>query len=403
MRTAGPLPLLALCCAACLEAPKYAHAPADTAFAVGVVDGRGNVPQSSSAVKLTFVSGKPGPSTVVAARVTSPITVDGDGTDWDGIAGSEIPLVSPGGIIGMTQDQWNQEWLGNYVSRGICTAGGSCWIPPYDNGVRSITVKVAYDDARVWFYLRWADATESRRNRPWVYQVDPATGVLRWMQDGTVGDDKLFLSFDIASSFKAQDAVGCAALCHVKDDLGVFTDPTRTQRFTMHTDAPGQLVDGWSWRASTTDPLGLADDQFYVDVGTKGDCPDPAPLADALAGTYGCTQLCVSGRTPPCSAAMTTGNGTSTAGPAYMSPDGPSASPLALFAAGAGTPVAVPLDATVTPAAGSLLPGSVLQLPPYHRGDVQAKGIWKDGFWTVELSRALVTGDTFDAQFPTAP
>jgi hypothetical protein len=32
--------------------------------------------------------------------------------------------------------------------------------------------------------------------------------------------------------------------------------------------------------------------------------------------------------------------------------------------------------------------------------EVNAKGRWANGIWTLELSRPLVTGDPNDAQFP---
>jgi Ethylbenzene dehydrogenase len=33
------------------------------------------------------------------------------------------------------------------------------------------------------------------------------------------------------------------------------------------------------------------------------------------------------------------------------------------------------------------------------RGDIQAKGVWKDGVWTLEIARKRVTGSEFDVQF----
>ena len=45
---------------------------------------------------------------------------------------------------------------------------------------------------------------------------------------------------------------------------------------------------------------------------------------------------------------------------------------------------------------GDEIPGIKNQKPQGSRADVRAKGIWKDGFWTVEFSRALSTGNSDD-------
>ncbi|ACG72207.1 conserved hypothetical protein [Anaeromyxobacter sp. K] len=372
----------------CLEAPELTHAPADAWFSVGVVNSGGSIPQSSSSVKIAFLSGKPGASTVAARRVASPPTVDGDASDWAGLPESEIPLVSPGAIMGMTEAQWTEEYTGYFVSRGVCVAGEPCTrVPRYDYGIDRIRVRVAYDDRHVWFLFRWSDPTESRAWRPWVWSAGA------WAQDATLDEDKLFLSFD-AANFKPHDAVGCAAGCHVKENLGVFTDPVRSQRFSMHTNGAGQLVDGWTWRAARTGPLGLADDQFWNETRIYGDCPDPPA----------CAQACLAGRTPPCSVSLTQTNsdGLTPASPKWMGEGGLASNPATLFVSG-GAPLAVPIDTLTLPAEGTRIPAVALQPPGLHRDDVIAAARWADGTWTVELRRTLVTDDPNDAQFPPRP
>ncbi|MBF0308463.1 MAG: hypothetical protein HQL56_02880 [Magnetococcales bacterium] len=49
-----------------------------------------------------------------------------------------------------------------------------------------------------------------------------------------------------------------------------------------------------------------------------------------------------------------------------------------------------------------IIPGVIVQGEPSgSRADVQAKGSWKDGFWTLEISRELKTPDPNDVVFPT--
>jgi hypothetical protein len=49
---------------------------------------------------------------------------------------------------------------------------------------------------------------------------------------------------------------------------------------------------------------------------------------------------------------------------------------------------------------GDTIPGYVLARPKGSRGDVDAQGVWKDGRWTLEIGRRLVTTDKgHDVQF----
>ena len=49
--------------------------------------------------------------------------------------------------------------------------------------------------------------------------------------------------------------------------------------------------------------------------------------------------------------------------------------------------------------AGDRIPRYIARTPSGSMADVAAKGSWKDGFWTVEFSRRLSTGDPADAVF----
>ena len=55
---------------------------------------------------------------------------------------------------------------------------------------------------------------------------------------------------------------------------------------------------------------------------------------------------------------------------------------------------------------GDVVPGIVLAPFTGPRADIKAKGVWKDGVWTIEIKRALVTvgekSDIQDVQFADA-
>jgi hypothetical protein len=60
----------------------------------------------------------------------------------------------------------------------------------------------------------------------------------------------------------------------------------------------------------------------------------------------------------------------------------------------------LPYQAQVAGAyAGDRIPRYIPRTPSGSMADVAARGSWKDGFWTVEFSRRLSTGDPADAVF----
>ena len=50
---------------------------------------------------------------------------------------------------------------------------------------------------------------------------------------------------------------------------------------------------------------------------------------------------------------------------------------------------------------GDMVHRYILRQPESSRADVKAKGVWKDGRWTIEFARALVTGNGDDVNFRT--
>ena len=48
---------------------------------------------------------------------------------------------------------------------------------------------------------------------------------------------------------------------------------------------------------------------------------------------------------------------------------------------------------------GAMIPRFELVEPTGSRADIRAKGVWSDGFWTIEFSRPMVTGHNDDVQF----
>ena len=330
--------------------------PADTIFSIGVLDNSGGIPQSAPLVGLFFEDGTAGPSVVVAKRVATPPTLDGVASDWVGISESIVPLLTRGGAVGMSRAEWDQECTGLYGRTML-----------YDFGIPTVAVRAAFDAQRVYFLLQWADPTENRERDTWF--VDGGT----WVRS-RANEDRAILGFDILASTPAFEAIGCSGACHLNEKLGDVSDAGRAYRTRMHTNQQGEVLDIWTWRAGTTDPMRAADDGYIDESSRKSD---------------GTSDWIVQNQ-------QTLDGGVVV--PAFMSAMGVNSNPPWLMKPDAG-PGAVPFDAAGA-MAGARLPGWLMQRASPGRDDVSAVGRWASGFWTVELSRTLTTADPRDMQLP---
>lgn len=124
-------------------------------------------------------------------------------------------------------------------------------------------------------------------------------------------------------------------------DLSIYADNNYT-------------ADIWYWKANRTDPSGYADDKSHV--------------FNSIASRYSTRVTSRTGKTRYLS--RLEDNGTS----AYKSK-------------------------IQTVYKGDIMPRYENRKPTSSRADVRARGIWQDGWWTIELARALDTGFEDDIQF----
>jgi hypothetical protein len=232
-----------------------------------------------------------------------------------------------------------------------------------------VALRAVYTRDAIAFLARWDDPTESLAYETWVKQPD---GSWKQQMRGEPGDviggyeDKFALAWSIDNSVAGFERMGCAAACHAGE----------IKRFGLkHTAREGEKVDVWHWKAARTNPVGQIDDQ-YVDH-TRYDAqttPDAGRKPDPNTGGGYRPNKDPEGRAP-----------------AFM-PPGPAASPFWV------------LDADKQPFRDTFRSGdrigSIL-IAPFQgdRGEIRAKGIHRDGRWTLEWTRALDTGSAFDVQF----
>lgn len=224
-----------------------------------------------------------------------------------------------------------------------------------------VKAQALYSDSDVWFRFEWADATESA-GRVWEY--DGA----KWKSTGN--EDRLALYWEITPIDKFQTRT-CAALCHNPASDAI-------DKWYMITPGATDRADNWHWKAARTNPVNQVDDKYLTGVLTDPKDVESANKADAKTkGGY-------------------TDNRTADgSGPAKMQDPTkkPSAGSAFLL-----TTEAVAMDASKFKA-GDKVPRELLEPWTGSRGDIEAKGVWAAGKWTVVFHRKLDTGSTEDTTF----
>ncbi len=238
-------------------------------------------------------------------------------------------------------------------------------------GSTEVTIRSVYTGDMVYFLVQYKDATESVRRSPWVKQADGSWQRLKDPNDkggdnNQYYEDKLAMIWSISSP--AFEQKGCLSACHTGEGKPFGN---------KYTASAGERLDMWHWKGVRTGPVDQVDDQ-YVDntkydkekapeAGRKSDPKTGGGYKDNVSDDKKGPQFALAGNKPA---------------PPYWI-----------------------LDAEKEPfdggkyKAGDEVPGIVIAPFTGDRGDISAKGVWKDGVRTVEIARKRVTNSEFDVQF----
>lgn len=296
-------------------------------------------------IALTVNTGLASASDLVAVYTTESITLDGSPSEaaWTKAAAIEIPTVA-----------------------GI--------------GATTVTMKALYDDQNLYILAKWLDEskTESVLMNGWVYKggkwekwKDPVTG--------RAEEDRFAVQWEIGT-VEGFAALGCQAMCH--PGQASWKEPG----LRMHTKNPGERTDEWHWKSARSNPLGIIHDK-YVDNKVNPEDVEAAHHGDG-SGFYGRNR-----------------NKEKT-GPVYIETNPKDkVDATFMFESEISGGDAVEIAAyTGTIAEGTLVPGRTLK-ESKAVGDVadpKVKGVFHDGYWTLEIKRALNTGSDKDVQFDPA-
>jgi len=232
-----------------------------------------------------------------------------------------------------------------------------------------IFIRDVYDDTNIYFAFRWPDKTRQDRMGQWLFSGGRWRAKMEW-------PDALALHWPATEQVEDFRQGGCAVLCH---STGRFREFPR-----MATRQEGALVDEWYWNAFTAERAGRPGDGFldhqvrYVPEGSS--TPALRWAHPEISAAHGSD---ASGKKMP----ETVGgiplilNAKETEGkppqPRFYL-EGNKQVPLQLPNSGKPTEKILPLYESGFPEGGD-------------SEDIRGSASWSDGYWTLELSRALQT------------
>ena len=242
------------------------------------------------------------------------------------------------------------------------------------NGSTTVELRALYTADTVYFLAQWADPAESVRRSPWQKQADGTWKKISDPNDkggdnNLVYEDKLAFIWNINDSIAGFNEQGCMVTCHVGEPGKPYGN--------KYTANPGEMGDIWHWKSIRTGTVGQIDDQ-YVDntrydaakspeAGRKSDPKIGGGYADNILDDNKLPKFALPGNKPA---------------PPYWIVD---KEKVAL------------VDASYK--ANDEVPGIIVAPFTGDRGDLTSKNSYKDGKYTLEWSRKLVTDSVVDVQF----
>jgi hypothetical protein len=275
-------------------------------------------------------------------------------------------------------------------------------------GESLVEIRAVHDAERIYFAFRWEDPSRSLRRLPIVKQAD---GWHMTGHDAGSADVVDFYEDKFAVIFADRDAFGSGGVSHLGPKPVADKPPSLNDR-GLHYTTDGTIIDMWQWKSSRGGVLGTMDDMY---IGPPQEpTPDQAARRARYQGGYwpdpghgiytynfpfdgpgGYRTAFQPMRLPKDLAALQKAMGKFD----MSDPDGSNEEGSVWWLNDENSvPYSKELDATIP--VGTVLPGVVLSgANEGDRGDLTTGAKWKDGHWTLEVSRKLKTGSKFDIDF----
>ena len=269
-------------------------------------------------------------------------------------------------------------------------------------------MRAVEDGEKIYFAFRWEDPTRSQMRLPLQKREDG------WHMLGTKADIADVVDYyedKLAILFTNSDAFGNGGTTHMgPDPLPGAPKPVHGRGYHYTTD--GLYADVWQWKASRGGLLGRVDDMCFGppkaaergDEGRKGALPGRLRQRSG----QGLLRLQLQGRgsgrlsrprSGSSSCPRTVAATTSAMGTLHLILNSSNDEGSRWWMTeGEVVPYSKEADDKIP--VGTVIPGVLIQ-GAYEgdRADIVGSAVWRDGYWTLETSRKLKTGNPYDVAF----
>lgn len=267
-----------------------------------------------------------------------------------------------------------------------------------DGGEVDVEVRAVHDGQRAYFRFRWADATRSQKHIPLV-KTEKGWKLLH--SKYFVNDENEFYEDKFAVMFARSPIAGGNTVRLGPKPLEGKPGPDHG--LGLHATEDGSLADVWHWKSVRTGALNQIDDNHFgaplpVKAGryTGGYAQDPK-----AGGGYDQNFERVKGSEFVSIKWLPRDLATQQAAMGRFDPN-PDVSDGGTYAMARADVVPWSAERDAKVPVGTVIPSVIVDQPfAGDRGDVPAVAQWKDGHWTLEVSRALDTGSKFDQPITT--
>ncbi len=226
-----------------------------------------------------------------------------------------------------------------------------------------LKAKSVYTKGEIFFSFEWPDKDKSMKKNAWKFSGG------KWVKQ-KANEDRLGVIWEINRIDKFANK-GCAVLCH--------NESKNNKEWYYSVNSKKEKADLWHWKSVRSNPVGYLEDGYVIANPSKE--PEKGRKRDAGSGTKA-----KNNRTKDKSK------------PAYMQDPAKKTS----IAGSLLVAEAVKIEDHSKFKEGDEIPGYMLQ-PAWKDsfGDVKTTGVWKNGKWTVFMSRKLDTENDDDVQYNT--
>jgi hypothetical protein len=262
-------------------------------------------------------------------------------------------------------------------------------VPVFDGKIGNVDVLISalYNDENIYLHIQWPDRSQSDKLL-WRYNGTS------WIPPTSSDQDIFTLFFNIDDSVEGFGIAGCAITCHAD---------------RMHTNGPNETVDMWKWHAAYDNAAGYMTDEFLDDTLVIGEKIKPGYSNFEIDKTWQSHKLDAANSDYINERKNTkTDEKDNYIGPLYYEPDAVGDDAYYLTAGEIEEGEAVELSTLDRLNDGSeipvnyTVPGYIQERPFGSAGDIDAKGVYIDEEWHLEIRRKLVTGNPDDIQFDIA-